>query len=90
MVLEPGKEDETVTLDESSIASLLAGAGVTITRTSGGFTPKPEGSSLTKITGSGGKKEAAAVATGTPIRKPVRSSPKTSLSLPSKVSRTSA
>jgi len=84
MVLEPGKEDETVTLDESSIASLLAGAGVTITRTSGGFTPKPEGSSLTKITGSGGKKEAAAVATGTPIRKPVRSSPKTSLSLPSK------
>jgi len=84
MVLEPEKEDETVTLDESSIASLLAGAGVTITRNSGGFTPKPNGSSLTKITGSGGKKETTAVATSTPIRKPGHSSSRTSRSLPSK------
>ena len=41
MILGSEEEDEVVTLDESSITSLLAGAGVTITRTTGTSSPAP-------------------------------------------------
>ena len=41
MILGSEEEDEVVTLDESSITSLLAGAGVTITRTTGTSSSAP-------------------------------------------------
>ena len=44
MILGSEEENDVVTLDESSITSLLAGAGVTITRTSGSSSPAPRSS----------------------------------------------
>ena len=49
MILGSEEEDDIVTLDESSITSLLAGAGVTITRTSGSSSSAPRTSGPTHI-----------------------------------------
>ena len=49
MVLGSEEEQDIVTLDESSITSLLAGAGVTITRTSGSSSSGPRASEPTRV-----------------------------------------
>ena len=54
MVVGSEEEDDVVTLDESSITSLLAGAGVTITRTSGpagssSSTPRTKPATTTRV-----------------------------------------
>jgi len=49
MILGSEEEDDIVTLDESSITSLLAGAGVTITRTSGSSSSAPRTSGPTHV-----------------------------------------
>ena len=49
MVLGSEEEQDIVTLDESSITSLLAGAGVTITRTSGSSSSGPPASEPTRV-----------------------------------------
>jgi len=53
MILGSEEEDDIVTLDESSITSLLAGAGVTITRTSGSSSSAPRTSEPTRVKSAG-------------------------------------
>ena len=66
MILGSEEDEEVVTLDESSITSILAGAGVTITRTTGSSSSAPRKTATV---------ESASSETTTPKGRPANSAP---------------
>ena len=66
MILGSEGDEEVVTLDESSITSILAGAGVTITRTTGSSSSAPRKTATVENSSS---------ETTTPKRRPANSAP---------------
>ena len=66
MILGSEEDEEVVTLDESSITSILAGAGVTITRTTGSSSSAPRKTATVENSSS---------ETTTPKRRPANSAP---------------
>ena len=66
MILGAEENEEVVTLDESSITSILAGAGVTITRTTGSSSSAPRKTATV---------QSASSETTTPKERPSSSAP---------------